>query len=74
MDQLPTGTVTFLYTDLENSTAHWECQPQAMRAADARHDTAARTEMVSPRRRTQWRCRSPSVRRQPPVIAPLARH
>jgi len=35
---LPTGTVTFLLTDVEGSTALWEAAPEAMRAALARHD------------------------------------
>jgi predicted ATPase/class 3 adenylate cyclase len=35
---MPTGTVTFLFTDLEGSTALWERHPDAMRAALARHD------------------------------------
>jgi predicted ATPase/class 3 adenylate cyclase len=30
--------VTFLFTDIEGSTARWEQQPEAMRAALARHD------------------------------------
>src|SRR5262245_29871072 len=34
---LPEGTVTFLYTDLESSTRQWERQPSAMRAAMTRH-------------------------------------
>ena len=34
----PTGTVTFLFTDIEGSTTHWEHQPVAMEAALARHD------------------------------------
>src|SRR5262245_17788115 len=34
---LPAGTVTFLYTDLEGSTRQWEQHPAAMRAAVARH-------------------------------------
>jgi class 3 adenylate cyclase len=36
--ELPTGTVTFLFTDLERSTELWEGQPEAMQAALARHD------------------------------------
>jgi predicted ATPase/class 3 adenylate cyclase len=35
---LPTGTVTFLFTDVEGSTALWECHPGPMRVALARHD------------------------------------
>jgi class 3 adenylate cyclase len=35
---LPTGTVTFLFTDIEGSTRMWERSPQAMQAALARHD------------------------------------
>jgi predicted ATPase/class 3 adenylate cyclase len=35
---LPTGTVTFLFTDIEGSTRLWEQHPQAMREALARHN------------------------------------
>src|SRR5215471_15434439 len=38
MAELPSGTVTFLFTDLEGSTRLWEAHPAAMRAALARHD------------------------------------
>jgi predicted ATPase/class 3 adenylate cyclase len=34
----PTGTVTFLFTDIEGSTGMWERSPKAMQAALARHD------------------------------------
>ena len=37
-ERLPSGTVTFLLTDLEGSTRLWEAHPAAMRAAMARHD------------------------------------
>ncbi|MGE5223604.1 MAG: adenylate/guanylate cyclase domain-containing protein [Omnitrophica WOR_2 bacterium] len=34
---LPSGTITFLFTDIVGSTALWEKQPQAMRIAEKRH-------------------------------------
>ena len=37
MAELPTGTVTFLFTDIEGSTAHWERDRAAMAAAVDRH-------------------------------------
>ncbi len=42
MSGLPTGTVTFLFTDLEGSTRLWEEHPEPMRAALARHDEILR--------------------------------
>jgi len=39
---LPTGTVTFLFTDIEGSTQLWEQHPETMQAALARHDTILR--------------------------------
>jgi predicted ATPase/class 3 adenylate cyclase len=41
MTELPTGTVTFLLTDIEGSTRLWEQHPDAMSAAVARHDALA---------------------------------
>jgi class 3 adenylate cyclase len=38
----PTGTVTFLFTDIEGSTPLWEERTEAMRQALARHDTSLR--------------------------------
>jgi hypothetical protein len=37
-ERLPTGTVTFLFTDIEGSTSAWIKNPNAIRAALARHD------------------------------------
>src|SRR5215217_5887612 len=42
MSSLPTGTVTFLFTDIEGSTKLWERSPQAMQRALARHDQILR--------------------------------
>src|SRR2546423_270890 len=39
---LPSGTVTFLFTDIEGSTKLWEQHPEAMRTALARHDDLLR--------------------------------
>jgi LuxR family transcriptional regulator, maltose regulon positive regulatory protein len=39
---LPTGTLTFCFTDIEGSTQLWEQHPQAMRVALAHHDTILR--------------------------------
>ncbi len=39
MAALPTGTVTFLFTDIEGSTTRWEQHTEVMRAALARHDS-----------------------------------
>jgi predicted ATPase/class 3 adenylate cyclase len=44
---LPTGTVTFLLTDIEGSTPLWEKQPEAMKAALARHDAILRKAIES---------------------------
>ena len=43
MTDLPSGTVTFLFTDIEGSTQLWEQHPQAMPGALARHDAILRT-------------------------------
>ena len=42
MPELPTGTVTFLFTDLEGSTRLWEEHHELMRGALARHDEILR--------------------------------
>ncbi len=38
MAKLPSGTVTFLFTDIEGSTKLWEQYPEAMKPALATHD------------------------------------
>ena len=42
MGRLPTGTVTFLFTDIEGSTQLWEKYPEAMKDALATHDSLLR--------------------------------
>src|SRR4051794_38599575 len=38
----PTGTVTFLFTDIEGSTKRWEAHPAAMQLAFARQEAILR--------------------------------
>src|SRR5690348_825767 len=38
----PSGTVTFLFTDIEGSTTRWEHYPLAMKPAVERHDAILR--------------------------------
>ncbi len=42
---LPTGTVTFLFSDIEGSTQRWESHRAAMDAAVKRHDALMRSAM-----------------------------
>src|SRR5262245_59276540 len=42
MPDLPTGTVTFLFTDIEGSTRRWEEHRDAMAASLERHDALLR--------------------------------
>ena len=49
MLELPSGTVTFLFTDIEGSTRLWEEQPSHMRMALARHDALVRQAIESNR-------------------------
>ncbi len=39
---LPSGTVTFVFTDIEGSTRLWQEHPEAMKGALARHDVIVR--------------------------------
>ena len=47
MTTLPTGCITFLFTDIEGSTVLWEQWPTAMRAALARHDALLEETMTA---------------------------
>ena len=40
--ELPSGTVTFLFTDLEGWTRLWDAYPEAMTGTMARHDEILR--------------------------------
>jgi predicted ATPase/class 3 adenylate cyclase len=42
MAHLPSGTITFLFTDIEGSTRRWEEEREAMSGALARHDALMR--------------------------------
>ena len=45
----PSGTVTFLLTDLEGSTRMWEQDPVAMKTAMVRHDEILEKAIAAPR-------------------------
>ena len=47
MNTLPSGTVTFLFTDIEGSTKLWEQHPEAMKSALAQHDSILKTAIES---------------------------
>ena len=43
----PTGTVVFLFSDIEGSTQRWEEHPEAMQEALARHDALMRAAIAA---------------------------
>ena len=47
LTDFPSGTVTFLFTDVEGSTQLWEHHPAAMRSALADHDAILRSAVES---------------------------
>jgi predicted ATPase/class 3 adenylate cyclase len=47
VSEVPSGTVTFLFTDLENSTRLWEEHPEAMKVALTHHDEIVRSAIES---------------------------
>src|SRR6185503_10423275 len=47
MNELPSGTVTFLFTDIEGSTQLWEKYPDAMQASLASHDSILKEAIES---------------------------
>ncbi len=56
MPEFPTGTVTFLFTDIEGSTQLWERHPEAMKTALARQETINRVEPNAAPLRKPPRC------------------
>ena len=44
---IPSGTVTFLFTDIEGSTKKWEQYPDAMKSALKRHDEILKVAVES---------------------------
>ena len=46
-DIRPTGTVTFLFSDIEGSTRLWEAHPETMKDALAEHDNIVRSAIES---------------------------
>jgi len=44
---LPSGTVTFLYTDIDGSASLWERFPEEMRAAQSKHDAILRESITA---------------------------
>ena len=47
MTDLPSGTVTFLFSDIEGSAAHWERNPSVMRTAVDRHFSLLRDAITA---------------------------
>src|SRR5258708_27177733 len=47
MPEVPTGTFTFLFTDIEGSTTLWEHHPDTMPTALARHDMLLRSVITA---------------------------
>ena len=47
MTNIPTGTVTFLFSDIEGSTRRWEHRPGLMQVAFDRQENIMRTAMTS---------------------------
>ena len=47
MAEAPTGTITFLFTDVEGSTRLWQAHPEGMREALATHDGIVRDAIES---------------------------
>jgi hypothetical protein len=47
MGERPTGTVTFLFSDVEGSTRRWDADPEGMRVELAAHDEVLRAAVES---------------------------
>ena len=74
MSQWPTGTVTFLFTDVEGSTRLWETHPEETRRALVRHDALvedviARHDGVLVKPRGEGDSRMKPKRKRPTLLA-----
>ena len=49
MTELPSGTVTFLFSDIEGSTQRWERDPDGMARSLAEHDEIFRSKIADHR-------------------------
>ena len=49
MALLPSGTVTFLFTDIEGSTRLWQEKPESMKSVMAKHDSILKESIESHR-------------------------
>jgi class 3 adenylate cyclase len=66
----PSGTVTFLFTDIEGSSRMWEESPATMRAALASHDDILRSVIGAHGAMSSRRWEMPSAPRFPPLLRP----
>jgi len=68
--ELPVGTVTFLFTDIEGSTQLWEREPERMRLALERHHAILRKAIEAHGGKFS---KSSAMRFRPPLRFRLAR-
>jgi class 3 adenylate cyclase len=68
------GTITFLFTDVEGSTALWEKNPGAMSEALYRHDEILRTAIEAHNGQVLRPSGTPSTPSSRPLPMPFGRH